>query len=380
MMIGRWNLLVCGFTVAFLACPTYPSGTIHDYDFDWVLISDPGNRPFEGGPAGQLAGRGSVNYRYRMTRTEVTVSQWFEFVQAYAPYAGDEANSFGFTGFFIILIGPAGIPSSYQIWPGAENRSTNMCWRMAARYVNWLHNDKTDSLESFAMGVYDTSTFTQNKDGTYKDQATHSRDAKFWIPTLDEWIKGVYYDPSLNGGAGGWWHQPASSDEPLIAGLPSQAGQTNASLFGIPGISFEALEVGLYPDVQSPWGLLDASGGMREWTDEVANFSPSPRRTKGSSFYSDHFADQYEDDILHGLPGFVTVGNMEGLRVVSRISSCPTDIDSDGVTDVLDLIELLLCFGQPSLPPCDASDINGDGETNHLDLIVLLSAFGTTCP
>ena len=379
-MINRWNLLVCGCAVGFLACPAYPLGTIPDYNFDWVVIGDPGNPGFEGGPAGQLAGRGSLDYEYRMTRTEVMVSQWFEFVQAFAPYAGDEANSFGFTGFFINLIGPAGIPSSYQITPGAENLPTNMNWRMAARYVNWLHNDKENSPESFAMGVYDTSTFTQNKDGTFNDQPTHSPDAKFWIPTLDEWLKAVYYDPTLNAGAGGWWHHPASSDNPLIAGLPWQAGQTNATLLDVPGLPNEVLDVGSYPVVHSPWGLLDASGGMREWTEKFS-LSNGLRHTKGSSFFSDEFSYQWEDDILTVLANSVlSSGRREGLRVASQVSRCPTDVNGDGVTNVLDLIDLLLRFGLPSDPPCNASDINGDGETNNLDLILLLDAFGATCP
>ena len=40
---------------------------------------------------------------------------------------------------------------------------------------------------------------------------------------------------------------------------------------------------------------------------------------------------------------------------------CPTDLNGDGVTNVLDLIDLLLCFGQPGNPPCDAPDITTDG-------------------
>ncbi len=50
------------------------------------------------------------------------------------------------------------------------------------------------------------------------------------------------------------------------------------------------------------------------------------------------------------------------------------------MVNVLDLIELLLCFGQPGTPPCDASDVNTDGNVNVLDLIELLLAFGTACP
>ncbi|MHC4108430.1 MAG: hypothetical protein ACYSTY_10135 [Planctomycetota bacterium] len=59
---------------------------------------------------------------------------------------------------------------------------------------------------------------------------------------------------------------------------------------------------------------------------------------------------------------------------------CATDVNLDGVINVLDLIELLLCFGQPGLPPCDRADIDGNGTVNVLDLIELLLDFGTTCP
>ncbi len=48
---------------------------------------------------------------------------------------------------------------------------------------------------------------------------------------------------------------------------------------------------------------------------------------------------------------------------------------------VLDLIDLLLCFGLPATPPCDTGqDVNGDGVTNVLDLIELLLVFGQSCP
>ena len=58
----------------------------------------------------------------------------------------------------------------------------------------------------------------------------------------------------------------------------------------------------------------------------------------------------------------------------------PSDVNGDGVVNVLDLIELLLCFGQHANPPCDTADINGDGTINVLDLIELLLAFGTSSP
>ncbi len=57
---------------------------------------------------------------------------------------------------------------------------------------------------------------------------------------------------------------------------------------------------------------------------------------------------------------------------------CPPDVNKDGKVNVLDLVELLLAFGQPCDPPpqrCPA-DINKDGAVDVLDLIELLLNFG----
>ena len=59
---------------------------------------------------------------------------------------------------------------------------------------------------------------------------------------------------------------------------------------------------------------------------------------------------------------------------------CHTDVNGDGVVNVLDLIGLLLCFGQPADPGCEAEDVNQDGSVDVLDLIDVLLAFGTACP
>ncbi len=192
-----------------------------------------------------------------------------------------------------------------------------MSWRIAARYVNWLHNGKKDSQEAFESGVYDTSTFTENPDGSFNDQITHSLGAAFWIPTLDEWLKAVYYDPTLNGNTGGWWEQPGSSDDPLTVGPPGE-GQTNASAWTGWDPAFP-LGAGFYPEVQTPWGLLDASGGMAEWTEELYIDTRRRRVAKGSSFFSDDFSYQFEDEILHTWGWMVDFTAYQGLRISSAI-------------------------------------------------------------
>ena len=74
------------------------------------------------------------------------------------------------------------------------------------------------------------------------------------------------------------------------------------------------------------------------------------------------------------------VDNPANLIEIVVVLPCPTDINNDGVTNVLDLISLLLCFGQPAVPACEAEDTNGDGTVNVLDLIALLLQFGQPCP
>ncbi len=60
--------------------------------------------------------------------------------------------------------------------------------------------------------------------------------------------------------------------------------------------------------------------------------------------------------------------------------TCPTDVNGDGTTNVLDLVDLLLCFGLPAVPGCEAEDVNSDGDVNVLDLVDLLLEFGNDCP
>lgn len=320
-MLKGWIALICATVLtAAGAVPAQQAPDIRSFledDLDWVIIGDLDNPGFPGyGPWGILKGRGAIDYHYRLTRTEVTVAQWFEFVQAFAPYYdGTYGQSIGLTGSFIYIGGPLNDPDSYHMVEGAEDFPANQSWRMAARYCNWLHNGKQNTEEAFSQGAYDTSTFTENEDGSYNDQATRSPGAKYWIPSLDEWLKGVYYDPEANGGAGGWWWHPGSSNEPLVAGLPWEGGQTNATLYYIPDLPMEVLRVGSYPFVHSPWGLLDASGGWREWTEEF----PSLRVTKGSSFFSDDFNYQVEDGILTLWPAPANGTTMQGLRLASAV-------------------------------------------------------------
>ncbi len=299
---------------AALASPVPP-----DYSFNWSTIGDAGNRatldseifdPFDFFPNPHV---GAVNYEFRMATTEVTVGQYFEFVQEYHPYfTANTGNVLGlsdFTGGLIrVAFGETHIRDGVS-----QNRAAQMGWEYAARYVNWLHNDKVNEEWAFETGVYDTSTFTQNPDGTYNHQETHNPDAKFWIPTRDEWTKAGYWDPELNDGEGGYWQFPDGSNTELIPGLERNAGQ---------GDEFP-LDVGSFPDITSPWGLMDLAGGVSEWSGSMVRGDPNQRYLLGTRYSTSNYGDFFADDLLgwgtgaqaglsHGIPG---------LRLASSIPS-----------------------------------------------------------
>ncbi|MBM4109547.1 MAG: formylglycine-generating enzyme family protein [Phycisphaerae bacterium] len=259
---------------------------VPSYGLDFVTVGAPGNRatiPEEVFQTPWLR-VGAVPYEYRIMRTEVTNAQWVRFLNAYAPYYTGDPWALQLTGMWIYRT--AG--GAYEVEPGADQWPVEIGWRLAAIYCNWLHNDMGSEAWAFKTGAYDVSTFTVNQWGLPIEQSTRSPGARFWIPSWDEWAKAAFYDPNRYGpGREGYWRLPRGSNEPLISGLPEAGGQTNAGA-AMPG-SIPHMPVGSYPHVRSPWGLLDVSGGEREWTEwrdgaDRAAFGSRIRGSMGGEF------------------------------------------------------------------------------------------------
>lgn len=326
---GRWscrNITALAIT-ALTAMPCLAGGGVPGYDFNWAAIGSVNNPGVPASFGGPLRGRGSVGYEYRISTLEITSAQWLEFVNTYTTQSEDLAHF----GTFGLIWGAesdpdyAGPGQRWRLIPSHSTAAMNpvygINWRDAAMYCNWLHNDKQPTLDAIANGAYDASTFTFNPDGTFNDQAAHSPGAKYWIPTLDEWMKAVHFDPNRFGeGQPGWWLHSNSSDTLAVPGLPG-IGETSATLgrtsfdaFGIP--------LGAYPQTRTPWGLLDASGGAEEWTEEILfPFQGHRNRgTDGPSIVLDEFAYQLGDraDRLSG-GSTPTAGVLASFRIASAV-------------------------------------------------------------
>ncbi len=289
---------------------------------DFVRITHPGNAPWMGtNPPTQgddAIGRGGVNYEYNIGRYEVTTSQWVQFFNAaYDRPAGQPNLPWLTPPTFWGAQGTTPINASnpnarrWQVPAGNEMRAVgNISWRMAAMYCNFLHNGGAVAggvtpRENFLSGAYDVSTFGPNGMGGFADQPTRSPGARYFIPSRDEWIKAAHYDPHRYGpDQGGYWEFSNSTDAWIPGGPPGAhinlppgppgpnpngpLAQANYGWdqFTFPGYGSPfAVPLGAYPDVQSPWGLLDVAGATSEWTEQIfsgAIEGPRSRYIEGS--------------------------------------------------------------------------------------------------
>lgn len=263
-------LLAADFAVA------RPQGVPPDYGFDWATVTHAGNRAANATEAPRLFSgpnqyvRGSVDYEYRITKTEVTTGQYVEFINAWAPYLDNASGSLRVGSRFLTFTTTprpdGGFDTNYSTIPGFENVPVDPSLRYAMLMSNWLHNGKQSDRESFLNGAYDLHNIPTNSAGVWTSVPSRQIGAKFWVPSIDEWTKAAYYDPNRNGlGQGGYWAYPNGSDSQPTPGLPG-IGQTDAGLIPGPG-GAEIFSVGSYPSTQSFWGLLDLMGGVSEWTE-----------------------------------------------------------------------------------------------------------------
>jgi len=268
--------------------PPPPAGvrSFQKFGQEFVVIGNAGNRAPNSMEASFPENRrGAVGYEYGLARTELTVAQYAEFLAAYRPfYAGQYDGNI--LGFWVDATPPTSSGGAWDIRPvpGTERFPADMTWRMAATYCNWLHNDKAPTAAAFASGAYDISTFTYNPNGTSNDQLARSPGARYWIPTVDEWVKAGYYDPNRYGpGQEGYWAFPNQTNSLLRPGLPGTGAET-ANGVQDASLAPSQIDVATYP-AAGVYGVFDISGGLGELSETALPYfdpSPSNRAVLGS--------------------------------------------------------------------------------------------------
>ncbi len=272
-MCGGLLFRLVAVPMAIVALATAAEGAL----IETVIIGDPGN------PADDT-GHGAVDYTYKMGKYEVTTGQYTEFLNAVAAednYGLYDSVMWTFSaGCKIEQSGTSG-NYSYSVAGDRANHPVNfVSWGDAARFANWLHNGRP-------TGAQDSST---TEDGAYElygaiDDAaltaiTRQIDAKWFIPTENEWYKAAYYDRVDSV----YYDYPMGTDAVPDNGDPG--GDTgNSGNYNNHNNPYST-PVGHFALSASPYGTFDQGGNMTEWNESVI-ITGASRGARGGDWVDD---------------------------------------------------------------------------------------------
>lgn len=374
---SRFYLAVAALTLVAACATTRPAGA--EVSFDWATIGDVGNAPdtlvmtkcpstFCSGDG--TSGYGSVAYDYQITTTHVTASQYAEFLNAVDP---EGTNSLGLydsrmdTFFHPVSFLPkdaysgaltfdpeSASGSKYGAKAGRETfPATWVSWTSAARFVNWLSN---------GQGAGDTESGVYNNLPATSSDTVPSRapDATIFLPTEDEFYKAAYFNPNLNGGAGGYTAYGVGNTAPIVegpAGGPTSAnyaqtdgvgGQSGDSYWQSGGAFDDELvhltSVAAYATATSYYGLYDVDGNSYQWLEgsrpNQFNTAQDLPLFRGGSWFngSDGSGAAYRNTQFFAAGSTSLSSNYHGIRIarLPLVSPFDGDFNTDGIVDAAD--------------------------------------------
>jgi hypothetical protein len=253
----------CGLIAQAAIIDTFGTGT-NTFMMTFEPIGNPGNAPDTTGDPNPA---GSVGYAYNMGKYEVSRDMILK------------ANAEGNLGITL---------ANMTFWGGnGDNRpATGVSWNQAARYVNWLNTSQGYSpAYKFdvqpGQGGYDANAqiqLWQLGDGGYNAaNKFRNSQAKYFLPSMDEWYKAAYHDPNADGGTGGYWDFPTGSDAaPIAVSGGTAAGSAVYGHSSSQGPADITNAGGL-----GPYLVMGLGGNVHEWVEtesDLVNNSPSSAR------------------------------------------------------------------------------------------------------
>ncbi len=273
--------------------------------------------------------RGAVGYAYNIGKCEITAGQYCEFLNAvdsgpdpFGPYHDSlglyaDAMWSDPKGCKIREIQVGSNTYSYSVAPEYANRPVNcVTWANAARFCNWLANGQPKGTEGQPNTTEDGSYVLQARvDDGYLMTVTRKPNARYVIPTEDEWYKAAYYDPNKNG-VPGYWNYPTRSDtQPGRDLTEATSAGNNANYIGTPypleAGTYYTTSVGQFSLSLSPYGTFDQGGNVYEWTDTAWG---SDRRFQAGGAFNATGGDIRASSYYGGTPSDGGVG--VGFRIV----------------------------------------------------------------
>jgi formylglycine-generating enzyme len=257
--LGMIAIFAATAAIEHIQADTFGNGA-NTFDIEFVTIGDLGNATDTTGNPNPV---GSVPYAYRIGKFEISELMI------------DKAN----------LLGGLGITKDSR---GPDKPATSTSWNEAARFVNWL-NTSTGSVPAYKFALQpgnvgysanvNIELWTINDAGYDPNNLYRNRLARYFLPSVDEWYKAAYYDPT----SGVYYDYPTGSD--LAPTAVASGSVTGTAVYT--GASLGPADITLAGGL-SPYGTMGQGGNVRELeetdSDLVNGPSSSVRGLRGGNW------------------------------------------------------------------------------------------------
>lgn len=230
------------------------------FSIDFVRIGNAGNAADTSGNPNPA---GAVSYAYNIGKYEISRDMV------------DKANAAAGLGITLADFSSRG-------GNGANRPAPGISWYDAARFVNYL-NTSSGSSAAYKFDVSGNFQLWSSSDAGYNaGNKFRNNLATYFLPSMDEWYKAAYYDPSKNSGLGGYWLFATQSD---IAPLYSSGGTaSNTAIYGGQTGPADINNAGGL----SAFGTMAQGGNLWEWLETANDLSNSDanelRAIRGGGF------------------------------------------------------------------------------------------------
>ncbi|MCF7954603.1 MAG: SUMF1/EgtB/PvdO family nonheme iron enzyme [Phycisphaerae bacterium] len=243
--------------VSIVSADTFGTGA-NEFTIDFVTISGSAGDGYGGQSAGSGFTTSNINNDYRIGKFEISNDQYAKFAS-----------------------------NSNVIFTGADVPSNRVSWFDAAKFVNYLNTCtghipaykfvKIDLTDNYGMSVWDVLDNGYDEDNPFRNS-----NAKYFLPTEDEWVKAAYWN-----------------------GTNLQTFATTDGSVPVAGV-----DTNYKYAVGQPWDISNGSeelngtynmmGNVREWTESnyYRGFSVSfyPSFRGGSYYYGDNGLSSFTRD------------------------------------------------------------------------------------